>query len=120
MTWISPEREQPNEVSMDGDAPIVYRSLHPSHLKQVHDLLGRVFWDGIDGTYLISGFWSIQNLLLTIEPVSDAFQYSPERCTIVATYKQLVVGAAFLSSPLEAYITYLVVREGWNGSRIAT
>ncbi|KIJ65214.1 hypothetical protein HYDPIDRAFT_27934 [Hydnomerulius pinastri MD-312] len=80
--------------------PITYVSLQPSHLRQVHDLLARVFWDGID--------------------VSDSLQYSPERCTVIATYGHLVVGAAFLSSPQETYITYLAVRAGWDNSQIAT
>lgn len=35
-------------------------------------------------------------------------------------YKSLVVGAAFLSSPQVTYITYLVVRAGWDNSQIAT
>lgn len=30
-------------------APITYCTLQPRHLDQVHDLLARVFWDGIDG-----------------------------------------------------------------------
>jgi hypothetical protein len=44
---ISPEREQPIEV----EAPIEYTTLQPSHLDQVHDLLSRAFWAGIDGKY---------------------------------------------------------------------
>jgi hypothetical protein len=52
--------------------------------------------------------------------VSDSLQYSPERCTVVAMYGQLVVGAAFLSSPQETYITYMAVRAGWDNSQIAT
>ncbi|KAH7924165.1 hypothetical protein BV22DRAFT_1013864, partial [Leucogyrophana mollusca] len=80
--------------------PISYVSLQPRHLRQVHELLGRVFWDGVD--------------------VSDCLEYSPERCTVVATYGHLVVGAAFLSSPQETYITYLAVRAGWDNSQIAT
>ena len=35
-------------------------------------------------------------------------------------YGHLVVGAAFLSSPQETYITYLVVRAGWENAQIAT
>ncbi|KAF8836824.1 hypothetical protein BDN67DRAFT_262320, partial [Paxillus ammoniavirescens] len=80
--------------------PITYASLQPSHLRQVHEILARVFWDGID--------------------VSDSLQYSPERCTVIAMYGQLVVGAAFLSSPQETYITYMAVRAGWDNSQIAT
>ncbi|KII85903.1 hypothetical protein PLICRDRAFT_178210 [Plicaturopsis crispa FD-325 SS-3] len=81
-------------------APIVYGPLRPCHLEQVHDLLSRVFWIGID--------------------VSDSFQYSPERSTVVATYKKLVVGVAILSSPVETYITYLAVKAGWDNAQIAT
>ncbi|KAH9943823.1 hypothetical protein B0H21DRAFT_864923, partial [Amylocystis lapponica] len=91
-----PEREQP----LENVAPIEYMSLRPSHIDQVHDLLARTFWEGIN--------------------VSDALEYSPEKCTVIATYKKLVVGAAFVSSPQEAYITYLAVRAGWENAQIAT
>jgi hypothetical protein len=52
--------------------------------------------------------------------VSDALHYAPERCTVIAMYGHLVVGVAFLSSPQEAYITYLAVRAGWENAQIAT
>ena len=52
--------------------------------------------------------------------VHDALDFSPEKCTVVATYKKLVVGVAFFSSPEELYITYLAVRAGWESSQIAT
>jgi len=91
-----PERSQPERTPI----PITYVSLQPSHLRQVHELLARVFWEGVD--------------------VSDALHYSPERCTVIATYGHLVIGAAFLSSPQETYITYLVVRAGWENAQIAT
>ena len=42
----SPEREQLERLP----APIDYQILRPSHLPQVHDLLDRSFWPGIDGT----------------------------------------------------------------------
>ncbi|GLB43353.1 putative acetyltransferase (GNAT) family protein [Lyophyllum shimeji] len=90
-----PERERPVETT----APITYSSLERSHLREVHGLLERVFWQGID--------------------VSDSLDHSPERCTIVASYKRLVVGVAILSSPRETYITYLAVRAGWDNARIA-
>ncbi|KAF8880191.1 hypothetical protein BD779DRAFT_1101417 [Infundibulicybe gibba] len=80
-------------------APIVYTSLRPDHLVQVHDLLERVFWAGID--------------------VSDALEHAPESCTVVAAYRRLVVGVAILSSPQEAYITYLAVKAGWDNAQIA-
>ncbi|KAG1770211.1 hypothetical protein EDD22DRAFT_866620 [Suillus occidentalis] len=80
--------------------PILYVSLQPSHLQQVHELLARVFWDGID--------------------VSDLLQSSSERCSVIAMYGKIVIGAALLSSPQEAYITYLAVRAGWHNSQVAT
>ena len=52
--------------------------------------------------------------------VSDSLVYEPEKATVVATYKHLVVGVAILSSPIETYITYLAVRAGWDNSQIAT
>lgn len=51
--------------------------------------------------------------------VSDSLDHTPERCTVVATYKRLVVGIAILSSPRETYITYLAVKAGWNNAGIA-
>ncbi|THU92969.1 hypothetical protein K435DRAFT_820366 [Dendrothele bispora CBS 962.96] len=80
-------------------APIAYTSLQSCHLNQVHDLLSRSFWSGIN--------------------VSDSLDYSPERCTVVALYKKLVVGVAIMSSPRETYITYLAVKSGWDNSQIA-
>ncbi|KAI0079108.1 hypothetical protein K474DRAFT_1673662 [Panus rudis PR-1116 ss-1] len=93
---MHPDREAPLET----EAPIEYTTLREDHLRQVHQLLSQVFWDCID--------------------VSDALLYNPEKCTIVATYKKLVVGAAFLSSPQETYITYLAVKPGWDNAQIAT
>ncbi|KAI0947063.1 hypothetical protein AcV7_009599 [Taiwanofungus camphoratus] len=91
-----PDREQPEE----NVAPIEYVSLHSGHLTQVHDILSRAFWEGIN--------------------VSDSLQHSPDKCTVIATYKRLVVGVALLSSPQETYITYLAVRAGWENAQIAT
>jgi hypothetical protein len=59
-------------------------------------------------------------MLTSTHPVSGLLQDNPGRSSIVATYKKLVVGAAFLSSPEETYITYLAVRTGWENSGIAT
>ncbi|KAI6010867.1 hypothetical protein F5J12DRAFT_718758 [Pisolithus orientalis] len=92
---VHAERDQPGRMRI----PITYTSLQPHHLSQVHDLLTRVFWDGIN--------------------ISDSLKYSPERCTVIATYGHLVVGVALLSSPQETYITYLAVRVGWDNSQIA-
>ena len=46
MNIVSPERDQPTETL----APITYTSLQAYHLEQVHDLLARAFWAGIDGS----------------------------------------------------------------------
>ncbi|KAF7345395.1 Cytoplasmic protein [Mycena venus] len=95
-TFAHPERDHPSSTV----SPITYSSLEPWHLDQVHDLLNRAFWSGID--------------------VSDSLEYSPERCTIIAAYGRLVVGVAIISSPRETYITYLAVRAGWDNAQIAT
>jgi hypothetical protein len=47
---LSAERDQTGRPH----TPITYASLQPSHLRQVHELLARVFWDGIDGELLAS------------------------------------------------------------------
>jgi hypothetical protein len=44
--FASPTREHVVETL----APITYVTLQSCHLQQVHDLLGRSFWSGIDGT----------------------------------------------------------------------
>lgn len=111
----SPLREQPVEA----DAPIEYTTLQPSHLDQVHDLVGRAFWTGIDGGHK----WTVLTrtcLQLTGIVVSDSLLYSPEKCTVIAMYKKVVVGVGLISSPVETYINYLVVRTGWDNSQIAT
>ena len=108
----SPEREQATEV----EGPIEYVTLERSHLPQVHDILTRAFWTGIDGMSPLCGSMSLLNNPL----VSDSLDYSPERCTIVAMYKKMVVGVALLSSPQETYITYLAVKPGWDNAQIAT
>jgi len=52
--------------------------------------------------------------------VTAALEDSPETYTVVAMYKRLVVGVAIISPPPdEAYITYLVVKSGWENSGIA-
>ncbi|KAI0311360.1 hypothetical protein OF83DRAFT_1295445 [Amylostereum chailletii] len=91
----------PDEALPDEEpAPITYVTLAEEHLPQVHDILRRSFWEGID--------------------VRDSLQYGPQQATILATHKRLVVGCAFLSSPQETYITYLAVRAGWENAQIAT
>jgi hypothetical protein len=115
ITTTSPDREQPNEIP----APINYQALQPHHLDQVHDLLTRVFWSGIDGSF-ISTLQARENAQLFFDLVSESLCHSPERSSVIATYKKLVVGVAFLSSPQEPYITYLAVKAGWENAQIAT
>jgi hypothetical protein len=38
---------------MESLAPITYNTLQACHLNQIHDLLERVFWTGIDGEHVI-------------------------------------------------------------------
>ncbi|KZS94577.1 hypothetical protein SISNIDRAFT_453517 [Sistotremastrum niveocremeum HHB9708] len=78
---------------------IDYSFLQQRDLLQLHELLHKSFWDGIN--------------------VSDALQNFPETCTVVARYKHLVLGAVLMSGPDEPYITYLVVRPGWDNAHIA-
>jgi hypothetical protein len=102
-------------------APITYVTLTAEHLPQVHDLLQRSFWSGIDGSSLplVTGAFR-PKVILCLPKVSDSLQHGPDRATIVAMYKRLVIGCAILSSPAETYITYLAVRAGWENAQIAT
>jgi hypothetical protein len=52
--------------------------------------------------------------------VSDSLIWEPEKCTVVATYKKLVVGIALLSEPQHTYVTYMAVKAGWENADIAT
>ncbi|KAG8733990.1 hypothetical protein FRC11_013828 [Ceratobasidium sp. 423] len=81
-------------------APITYTPIYAWHLPQVHDLLERAFWSGID--------------------VSDSVKWEPEQCSVVALYKKLVVGCGFLSETMDPYVTYITVRAGWEQSGVAT
>ena len=45
----SPDAEQP----MLQPAPITYSTLHANQLPQIHDLLERSFWTGIDGRFFL-------------------------------------------------------------------
>ncbi|KZP01596.1 hypothetical protein CALVIDRAFT_594306 [Calocera viscosa TUFC12733] len=96
--WSHPD-EDPLGYSI---APIDYAPLSAVHLPQVHALLGVTFWPGIS--------------------VSDSVlpENEPDKCTVVATYKRLVVGVALLSDPREGYLMYLAVKAGWDAAGIAT
>lgn len=73
----------------------------PHHLSAVNSLLQRTFWPGID--------------------ISDCLNY-PD-FTVVALYKKLIVGCAFLVPDAchnEAYISFLAVRPGFSRSGIGS
>ncbi|KAF8605801.1 hypothetical protein BDV93DRAFT_521165 [Ceratobasidium sp. AG-I] len=89
-----------HEIDKYNWAPITYTPIYAHHLSQVHDLLERSFWPGID--------------------VSDSVKWEPKQCSVVALYKQLVVGCAFLSETMDPYVTYITVRAGWESAGIAT
>lgn len=54
-----------------------------------------------------------------LSEVSDSLEYQPEKATVLALYKRVVVGVAILKSPQETYIMYLAVKGGWDKSQIA-
>lgn len=67
----------------------------PQHISAVNSLLQTTFWPGID--------------------MSESLSY-PE-FTVVAMYKKLVIGCAFLVPDVchnEAYISFLAVKVGWD------
>ncbi|KAG2216580.1 hypothetical protein INT45_001705, partial [Circinella minor] len=75
-------------------ASIDYTYFQPQHLNQVNTMLRRSFWEGVD----------VFESLLFLE------------FSIVALYKQVVIGCAFMTP--EDYITYFAVSPGWNGAGI--
>lgn len=100
-------------------APITYSTLHAYHLPQVHDLLERSFWTGIDGMPTRSQYYPLFLTVPCSHPVTDALDYLPEKTTMVAMYKKVVVGVAIIMSPIQTYITYLAVKAGWDKAQIA-
>ncbi len=109
---VSPERGCPEAEP----APITYSTLQASQLPQINDLLARSFWAGIDGVYTSA---ARRKIILTAYAVTDSLDYWPERSTVVAMYKKIVVGVAIISSPIQTYITYLAVKAGWDKAQIA-
>ncbi|XP_055837948.1 cysteine-rich protein 2-binding protein [Episyrphus balteatus] len=75
--------------------------VRPNHIAAVNALLQSYFWPGID--------------------MSECLSY-PD-FSVVAMYKKLVVGCAFLVPDVgfnEAYISFMAVRPGWQRSGIAS
>lgn len=82
-------------------SPIDFCYVKPHHITAINALLQATFWPGID--------------------MSESLGY-PD-FTVVALYKKLVVGCAFLVPDVchnEAYISFLAVRPAWERSGIAT
>ena len=114
---LTNSRGRPGDMThLETLAPIVYTTLQHSHLRQVHDLLERVFWSGINGA---NAHVPSVRICLIKPSVSDSLEYQPERATVVAMYKKVVIGVAIMSSPQETYITYLAVKAGWDKAQIA-
>lgn len=106
---------------------IDYVPFHRIHLEQVNEALSQQFWPGIDGKKMIFphrpshvltlssssssiGTYSAAHFFL----VSESLLY-PDY-SIVALYRRVVVGCAFMMP--ECYITYFMVRPGWQRSGI--
>lgn len=73
----------------------------PQHIPAVNSLLQKTFWPGID--------------------MSECLSY-PD-FTVIALYRKLIVGCAFLVPDAchnEAYVSFLAVRDGWDRSGIAS
>lgn len=107
----------PNRASVD------YCYLRPQHIAAVNGLLQRVFWPGIDSklTFTITELKMNLILILNFIPVSECLSY-PD-FTVVALYKKLVIGCAFLVPDVgynEAYVSFMAVRPGWQRAGIAT
>ena len=77
--------------------PLDFVNVHSDLIQPVNRLLCQFFWPGID----VSEFLSCP-------------QFS-----IVATYKKLVVGCAFMA-PESSYITFLLVHPDWERANIAS
>lgn len=93
------------KYSVNGEVParstIDFCYVKPHHIPAVNSLLQTTFWPGID--------------------MSDSLNY-PD-FTIIALYKKLVIGCAFLIPDAchnEAYISYFTVRHGWDRSGIGS
>ncbi|XP_052748789.1 cysteine-rich protein 2-binding protein isoform X2 [Galleria mellonella] len=82
-------------------ATIDYSYVRPQHIAAVNNLCAQFFWPGID--------------------LTESLQYPEFSC--VVTYRQLVVGCAFLVpdvGPNEAYISFVLTRPEWRNAKIAS
>ncbi|XP_031623177.1 cysteine-rich protein 2-binding protein [Contarinia nasturtii] len=101
--WVKLLCELQYEVNgtMPSRASIDFCYVRPQHIAAVNGLLQRMFWPGID--------------------MSECLSY-PD-FSVVALYKKLVIGCAFLVPDVghnEAYVSFMAVRPGWQRAGIAT
>lgn len=123
--WIKLMCELQYEVNgeMPSRASIDFCYVRPQHIAAVNALLQRMFWPGIDSEYQlrIQFNYSIQLIHFYFCPVSECLTY-PD-FSIVALYKKLVIGCAFLVPDVghnEAYVSFMAVRPGWQRAGIAS
>lgn len=103
-------------------ATIDYCYVRPHHIAAINGLLQKTFWPGIDSNPqpLISPTQSLLTFSL-LRAVSECLSY-PE-FSIVALYKRLVIGCAFLVPDVghnDAYVSFMAVRTGWQRAGIAS
>lgn len=130
--WVKLMCELQYEVNgtIPSRASVDFCYVRPQHIAAVNGLLQRMFWPGIDSkkkilfqTYNSSSFETFSNFH------SFFFSFSVSEClsypdfSVVALYKKLVVGCAFLVPDVghnEAYVSFMAVRPGWQRAGIAS
>lgn len=103
-------------------ASIDYCYVRPHHIAAVNSLLQNNFWPGIDSKLIGSSkFYLLLHLPCLWILVSECLSY-PD-FSIVALYKKLVIGCAFLvpdAINCAAYVSFMAVRPGWQRAGIAS
>lgn len=105
--------EMPQRASID------YCYLRPYHIAAVNGLLQKCFWHGIDSNINLP-FCRFHKFKFCFS-VSECLSY-PD-FTIVALYRKLVVGCAFLVPDVghnDAYVSFMAVRPGWQRAGIGS
>lgn len=103
-------------------ASIDYCYVRPHHIAAVNSLLQNNFWQGIDSklTHISRLFISNPQSFIQCQ-VSECLSY-PD-FSIVALYKKLVIGCAFLVPDVghcAAYVSFMAVRPGWQRAGVAS
>lgn len=109
-----------------GRAPIDFCYLRPKYIPAVNEFLQSIFWSGINSNLI--GRWYCTIGLLHWNHVNcipfavSGYLWYPDY-TILAMYRKLIIGCAFLTTQLksdEAYITFIAVRPGWDKAGIGS